>query len=841
MKTRTFIILCLILLSCSFVLRAKISGYDGYNGVWYSPIEYPGLTNCVYAVGPTTETGFNTPSHIEIASDAIIDHRSKTVLGIGKNAFEDLGMDSVSLPGNLIYMGENAFSNCTRLKKVKFRGCSYRNWILDKIPAGAFSGCWNLHDINLPSTVQSIGDQAFFKCKHFYSFTLSDNINYIGEKAFAECVYLWTVISLNLNPPVLKSYRTEKFPDGEKQLYDNFDFNRGIKLYVPENAVESYKNAPGWNQFASILPLSELPVERIELSDRKQSIRLNQKGALIRAEVYPSVISNRQVEWSSSNEEVVTVEPKSYNYNCGELFPHKPGKAQIVASIGEVKAVCEVEVTFIPANSISIEPAEVEVMVDSWDEKITIKAMPKESLPYLNIWCDNPDIAELQRANTDSTYYISAKKAGECKIWVEGGDLSATCLVKVPPRLPDYVTLDADNVTIKPGSNFVLKATVKPESTTDKTIIWKSYNPYVASVDENGKVTGNHVGICNIVAQCGGLMSKNCVVSVKPDSLEFEKSKIILSVGESYEIKLKPYSEAVWNAIDIIIKGNRNSVWIDRQGKKITALEPTETEYPFYKYSPSYLDIYWKTDTDQRNRLARLEVNVPPIYVDSLSLVPKEWNAIIGETIKLNPTIFPENSSRRYVELKSSNPAVVKVDWTTWRPIEAVGVGEAIIYAKVAYNDHDVTAECHVTVRAPEILVSSISLSPSSVEDKEGEQIQITATILPEDATNKAIRWSSSDESIAIVDDNGLISLVKKGTAVITASATDDSGVSAECAVVVSGLGGIEDVIADKSVYAKIFNLKGVLVYEGIYSDAKLLPDYYVIVCDGKNIKVKVE
>lgn len=841
MKTKFLIILYFVLLSCSFVIRADGSSYEG---IWYYPIEYQGLADCVYAYGPTTDTSVNPPSNLEIPSNAVVDHRSKTVLGIRKNAFAGLRMESVSLPQNLVYIGENAFSQCTVLKKVVFTGfCSYRLWSLDKIPAGAFSDCWYLQEINLPSTVQSIGDNAFLNCRSFYSFTISDNINFIGEKAFAGCDNLRNVISLNLTPPELKSYRTEQFSDGEKQLYDNFDFNRDIKLYVPGNAVESYKNAPGWNQFAYILPLSEMPVSKIELSDKTLSIKLNKDRVLIHAEVYPSIMSNRHVEWSSSNEEIVTVEPNRYgeqiNYNWGELLPHTPGKAQIVASIGDVKAVCEVEVTYIPANSISIEPTEVEVMVDRSAKMITIKATPKESLPYLNIWCDNPDVAKLNREQTDTTYYIYAKKAGECNIWAESGDLSASCHVTVPPVLPDYVTLNTYDVSTKPGLNFVLKATVEPASTTDKTIIWKSDNPYVASVDENGNVTGNHVGICNITAQCGEKISNECVVSVKPETLEFEKSKITLNVGESYEVKLisQPYSETLWDALTFT--RSNSYVWMNIPEKTIIAERPTENMY--HEFDPCYLDIYWKTDKERQNRLARLEVNVPPIYAESLSIIPTEWNAIIGETIKIIPTILPENSSRSYVRLKSSNPSVVKVEWSTYSPIEAVGEGEAIVYASVSDNDHDVTAECHVTVRAPEILVSSISLSPSSVEDKEGEQIQITATVLPEDATNKTILWTSSDENIASVDDSGLIYLHKKGTAIITASATDESGISAECAVVVMELSGIEDVLTDKSAYVKIFDLKGVLIFEGIYAEANLTPDYYIVVCDGKSAKVKVK
>lgn len=838
MRPKLLIFLCFVLLSCSFVLRAADSDY---NGIWYRPIEYQGLVDCVYAYGPTTDTSVNPPSNLEISSNAVVDRRSKTVLGIRKNAFAGLRMESVTLPQNLVYIGENAFSNCTILKKVIFTGlCSYRLWSLNKIPTGAFSDCWYLQEINLPSTVQSIGDNAFLNCRSFYSFTLSDNINYIGEKAFAGCDNLRTVISLNLTPPELKSYRTEQFSDGEKQLYDNFDFNRDIKLYVPGNAVESYKNAPGWNQFAYILPLSEIPVSKIELSDKKLSIRLNQKRAQIHAEVYPSIISKRHVEWSSSNEDIVTVEPNRYgeqiNYNWGELFPHKPGKAQIVASIGDVKAVCEVEVTYIPASSITISPTEATITSGDWQE-LEVSIEPKESEDYINIWSENPKIATKEYSS--ERYYIKAKSPGECKIWFDGGNAKASCLVKVPPVLPDYVTLNTYAVSIKPESNIVLKATVEPPTTTDKTIIWKSDNPYVASIDENGNVTGNHIGICNITAQCGEKISKECVISVKPESLEFEKSKITLNVGESSEIKLisKPYSETLWDAI--AFRQSNNYVWVDIKEKTLTALSPTENIYD--EYDPYYLDIYWKTDKDRQNRLARLEVNVPPIYAESLTLTPTEWNTTVGETLKIIPNILPENSSRSYVRLESSNSSVVKTDWSTNSPIKAVGVGEAIVYAKVFNNDHDVTAECHVTVRAPEVLVSSISLSPSSAEGTEGDRIQINATVLPEDATNKVIRWSSSDENIASVDDSGLISLLEKGTAVITASATDDSGVSADCAIVVSEVSGIEDVLADKSSYVKIFNLKGILIFEGKYADAHLIPDYYIVVCDGRNIKVKVQ
>ena len=65
------------------------------------------------------------------------------------------------------------------------------------------------------------------------------------------------------------------------------------------------------------------------------------------------------------------------------------------------------------------------------------------------------------------------------------------------------------------------------------------------------------------------------------------------------------------------------------------------------------------------------------------------------------------------------------------------------------------------------------------------EEKQLSVTVTPDDAANKTVRWSSSDETVATVDDTGKVTGVAMGAATITASATDGSGVSATCAVTV--------------------------------------------------------
>ena len=81
--------------------------------------------------------------------------------------------------------------------------------------------------------------------------------------------------------------------------------------------------------------------------------------------------------------------------------------------------------------------------------------------------------------------------------------------------------------------------------------------------------------------------------------------------------------------------------------------------------------------------------------------------------------------------------------------------------------------------------VESITLSRSIQTMIEGESVQLTATIAPDDATYRKLEWTSDNEQIATVDASGKVTAIKEGTTVIYAHATDDSGISAKCRVVV--------------------------------------------------------
>ncbi|WP_200879739.1 Ig domain-containing protein, partial [Porphyromonas sp. COT-108 OH1349] len=95
------------------------------------------------------------------------------------------------------------------------------------------------------------------------------------------------------------------------------------------------------------------------------------------------------------------------------------------------------------------------------------------------------------------------------------------------------------------------------------------------------------------------------------------------------------------------------------------------------------------------------------------------------------------------------------------------------------------TASCRVTVKRKEVKVTGITVSPTEKSVKEGEAFTITATVLPADADNKTVTWSSSASDIASVNDNGRVTTHKPGRATITAT-TADGGKTATCQVTVT-------------------------------------------------------
>ena len=173
--------------------------------------------------------------------------------------------------------------------------------------------------------------------------------------------------------------------------------------------------------------------------------------------------------------------------------------------------------------------------------------------------------------------------------------------------------------------------------------------------------------------------------------------------------------------------------------------------------------------------------------VTKITLNKTKLSLDVPETYQLTATITPADASNKALNWTSSNPAAATVDANGL--VTAVGNGTTVIKAEAA-DGTGISASCTVTVIDPsKIPVSSITLDKSALSLEAMETYQLTASVSPANAANKALIWTSSNEAVATVDSNGQVTAVAKGTATITATAADGYGASANCTVTVTNNG----------------------------------------------------
>lgn len=192
-----------------------------------------------------------------------------------------------------------------------------------------------------------------------------------------------------------------------------------------------------------------------------------------------------------------------------------------------------------------------------------------------------------------------------------------------------------------------------------------------------------------------------------------------------------------------------------------------------------------------------------PQNVTSVTLNPTESTLEIGESLTLTATVLPEDAADPSLTWSSSDMNVATV--SDKGVVTALNAGTAIITAKANSIDESAkgpfSATCTVTVvkaEDPEKKVTSVTLSPTESTLEIGGTMSLTATVLPEDATDPSLTWSSSDESVAVVSDKGVVTAVNAGNATITAKANsiDESAqgpFSATCEITVTAPAHIGD------------------------------------------------
>ena len=183
-----------------------------------------------------------------------------------------------------------------------------------------------------------------------------------------------------------------------------------------------------------------------------------------------------------------------------------------------------------------------------------------------------------------------------------------------------------------------------------------------------------------------------------------------------------------------------------------------------------------------------IKVSAPNVAVTSVALGKTSLELAVDGTYTLTATVKPANASNTAVTWSSSDETIAKVDSTG--KVTAVKAGNATITA-TANSDTNIKASCTVTVSTANVAVTSVTLDKTSLDLAVNGTYTLTATVAPANASNKAVSWVSSNESIAKVEGEGKVTALKDGTATITVTAKDGSKKTASCKVTVSNVSAI--------------------------------------------------
>ena len=330
----------------------------------------------------------------------------------------------------------------------------------------------------------------------------------------------------------------------------------------------------------------------------------------------------------------------------------------------------------------------------------------------------------------------------------------ASC--KQAPVEVSSVSLNTATVEMVEGDTYSLVATVLPSNAEYEGISWASSNTSVASVNQ-GTVTALKEGKTTITASAGG-KSATCSVTVSAKyiavtSITLDMNELSLKVGSSDVLiaTVKPDDatdkSVQWSSSDATV------VKVDNG--KVTAL----------KSGTAII-------TAKAGSCSAECIITASIDTESITLDKSEMTLNVGETATLAASITPADATDQNITWTSSNTNVASVNNGT---VKALKAGTAIITAECSGKE----AECVVIVLVP---TDSVTLDKTSLELPVGDSYTLTATVKPDNAADKNVIWSSSDQSVASVT-NGKVTALKQGTATIIAEC---SGKKAECKVTVT-------------------------------------------------------
>lgn len=285
------------------------------------------------------------------------------------------------------------------------------------------------------------------------------------------------------------------------------------------------------------------------------------------------------------------------------------------------------------------------------------------------------------------------------------------------------ISLNKTNAVLAVGETLQLQTTITPTDATNQNCTYQSSNSTVATVASNGLVTAKSAGSATITAKTASEKTASCTVRV------------------------------------------------------------TATQNPHQQGNPQQQGTTQQQGNTQQQGTTQQQGNVPQQNVQSevtrVVVVPSEITLNKNERQQLVTTLYPSNASNKTVVYSSSDPSVVSVLGSGL--MRANSSGTATITATAA---NGVSGKCIVHVQSN---VTGIYFDETYLTMEKGDTQSLILRILPLDATDKTISYRSNNTNVASVDNTGLVTAQKAGSATIVA--TSNNGMTAKCKITVKDTG----------------------------------------------------
>ena len=402
------------------------------------------------------------------------------------------------------------------------------------------------------------------------------------------------------------------------------------------------------------------------------------------------------------------------------------------------------------------------------------------------------------------TGYIEAHKDGQAIITAKTSvnQKSTTCIVNVGNVniLVSGISINDKDISLAAGYTYTLGYKVTPENATEINMNFSSSDSSIATVDKNGVIKGVKAGNAIITITSSNGVSDTANVTV------YKKGEETVVSGEN--VKTLNYTNS------ISLSEKELSLKIGSTGQLMAIITPKNANQKV-TWSSSNSSVATVSDNGLVTAIGEGSATITAKTIDNkfASCTVKVGNYAIptkriyittnyasiqkGYTKQLYVAFEPSDAVDRTIVWSSSNFLVATVDNNG--VVKGIDVGTAEITAKTADGKFSSKATIDVQGVGKVVDIKSLSFAKSSYDVGVNSTRQLTPVYNPTNATYKSVSFTSSDPSIASVDNNGVVRGNKEGNVVITATSINE-GITAKVNIVVKYIPSVSVSLNSTSV-----------------------------------------